>query len=64
MDVDPGVYLLHPELDQSPRSETQEAPSLTAAMARQTRILQKIAEAVHLTRLKSLSSRSLKTSTS
>jgi hypothetical protein len=46
MDVDPGVNLLHPEPDQSLRSETQEAPSLTTAMARQTRILQKIVEAV------------------
>ena len=48
MDIDPGVNLGHPESDQSPRLETLEEPSLTAAIAQQTRILQKIADAVVL----------------
>jgi hypothetical protein len=64
MDVNPGVNLEHPEPDQSPRPKTLEAPSLTAAIAQQTRILLKIADAVHLNHLTSLSSRSLRSSTS
>ena len=46
MDIDPGVSLEHPESNQSPGPKTQEAPSLTAAIAHQTRILQRIADAV------------------
>ena len=46
MDIDPSVNLQHPELDQSPRPETLEAPNLTVAIAHQTRTLQKIADVV------------------
>ena len=41
MDVDPSVNLEHTELDQSPGPKILEAPSLIAAIAYQTHILQK-----------------------
>jgi len=46
MDVDPGVNLRNPESDQSPRTEIPIAPSLTAVIAQQTHMLQKIVDAV------------------
>jgi len=46
MDVDPSVNLQHLEPDQSPRTKSTETPSLTTAIARQTRVLQRLVDAV------------------
>lgn len=44
--IDPGVTIEHPEPDQSPGTESTETPSLTIAIARQTRVLQRRVDAV------------------
>ena len=46
MDVDPSVTIEHLEPDQSHGPVTSEAPNVTAALSRQTRILQRIPDAV------------------